>query len=80
MEISHPASATSRHIPAWLSKVTWGFDNTPCLYAGNADGGPVAEVERPNDPLIEGKIQDYIVTEMFQTAFLYEQFEEKSCA
>ena len=78
IEFSHPLSDT-RHVPAWLSEVTWGFDNTPCLYAGNAEGGSVYEVFSPNDPLIEGTLQDYNVTGMFETSFRYEQFNENLC-
>ena len=79
IQISHPMSAKTRHVPASLSKVTWGFDNTKCLYAGNAEGGPVAEVDHPNDSLIEGELQDYGVTGMFSTAFRYQQFKKASC-
>lgn len=78
MELS-PPSSTTRHVPAWLSEVTWQFDSTPCLYAGNAEGGRVYEVISPNDPLIEGVLQQYSVSGMFETNFPYEQFDENSC-
>ena len=58
---------------------TWDGTDIPCLYAGSRQGGPVYEVEDPNDPLIEGRYYNYIVDGPFATQYQYSHFEENMC-
>ena len=62
---------------------TW--DNSPetCFYVGDGQGGPggkfIGEDEdfrgRSARTVIEGRYTDYIVDSLFQTEFLYEEWE-----
>jgi len=51
-----------------------------CLYAGNAQGGSINEVDLPNDHVIEGDYEDYEVSGLFESDFQYGQFEDHQCA
>ena len=59
--------------------LTWEFDDAPCLYSGNRQGGPIGEVREPNDPVIEGIYTEYIVSGLFETAYIYGRFNETIC-
>ncbi len=50
-----------------------------CLYAGNSQGGTIAELVSPNDPVLEGAYTDYIVEDAFDSAFLFSQFDDEQC-
>ena len=62
-----------------LASVTWEFEKRPCIYVGNSQAGPIAEVVTPNDSVIEGEYTDYEVTSMFDTGFTYSHFETDRC-
>ena len=47
----------------------WGSQQTPCLYAGDRQGGPV----------IQGKYSDYEVNGLFGTQYLFSKFDEGKC-
>lgn len=59
--------------------LSWSRDFEDCLYVGNRQGGPIREVDFPNDPVIEGHYTDYIVTGGFQTMFKYSVFNSTYC-
>ena len=71
-----PRNKPKRRFIGFLYPRTWNFDNFPCIYAGNAQGGPIYEAAdgEPNDSLIEGSIGDYV-----QSDFAYSQFDEDRC-
>ena len=63
-----------------LYELTWSFKKSPCLYVGNSQGGPIYEVEDPNDPIIEGDYNKYIVDDLFsEDNFAYGMFDENNC-
>ena len=59
----------------------WDNSPGPCLYVGNAQGGPSSEVKDPNDSVIEGDYTDYLIPsgEMFETEYKFAQFDEERC-
>ena len=58
--------------------LTWEFESKKCLYVGNRQGGPIGEVEDPNDSVIEGSYQDYVTGGAFMTKFTYAVFKESN--
>ena len=62
-----------------MSSVTWEFEKRPCIYVGNSQAGPIAEVDTPNDSVIEGEYTDYEVASMFDTDFIYSHFDADRC-
>lgn len=78
VSIDHP-DAAPRSFVANLEPFTWDLQRVTCLYAGNRQGGPIYEVETPNDPVIEGRYSDYRVSGAFETDFKYSHFEESNC-
>lgn len=69
-----PPSGNAREFVGHLYDVTWDFTPIPCVYAGNRNGGPVAEFDDPNDSVIEGKYDEYVTDDLFSTDFTYERF------
>ncbi len=71
-----PVNKPKRSFIGFLYPRTWNFEEFPCIYAGNAQGGPIYEAAdgEPNDSLIEGSIHDYI-----QSNFIYNQFNNELC-
>lgn len=64
-----------RKVPAKLHSRTWSSSQvSPCLYAGDSEGGYLFEVEEPNDSLLEGSYQDYVMATMFSTNYKYSKF------
>ena len=59
--------------------LTWDFKEGPCLYVGNRQAGPIAEVDDPNDSVIEGTYSDYLVAGAFVTDFEFGLFNEDQC-
>ena len=57
------------------------WDTTPgvCFYAGSFQAGPIAEIDEPNDPVIEGVYSDYRVSGLFDTEYMYSQFNDLRC-
>ena len=45
---------------------------------GNGQGGP-KKTHNPINSVIEGSYSQYIVDELFDTQFVYEQFDESIC-
>lgn len=63
-----------RAFVAALYPFTWERKRDPCLYAGNSNGGSIVEVNTPNDSVIEGQLEDYIVSTKFSTQWKYSVF------
>ena len=71
-----PADGDVREFVGHLYDVTWDFTPIPCVYAGNRNGGPVAEFDTPNDSVIEGRYDEYETSDLFSTDFKYTQFSQ----
>ena len=78
VSIDHQKSPMRRFVGIVYS-ITWSHGETMCVYAGNQQGGPINEVSYPNDPVIEGTYEDYIVQDRSDTDFKYSIFREKRC-
>ena len=64
-----------RNVPARLQSHTWSSSQvSPCLYAGDSEGGHLFEVEEPNDSLLEGSYQDYVMETLFSTKYKFSKF------
>ena len=59
--------------------MTWDVRDELCFYAGSNQGGPIREIEEPNDSVIEGSYEDYRVQGLFSTQFVYAQFDDSMC-
>ena len=70
-----------RQFIARLYSNTWDKRGKECYYAGSAQGGPLGEIESPQlrDSVIEGRYTDYIVDSLFDSEFLYTQFDSREC-
>jgi hypothetical protein len=73
--VNHPTDPP-RQFVAMYYPATWGHFNKNCLYAGSNQGGPIGEVDSPNDPVIRGKYLHYIVSNPFDVRFEYSVFDE----
>ena len=71
-----PKNKPKRSFVGFLEESTWNFEKTPCIYAGNSQGGPIYEVVdgEPNDSVIEGTIEDYSTAN-----FVYDHFDNRRC-
>ena len=78
LRVRHPA-VPPRTFTAILQGVDWEFNRTPCFFAGNRQGGSVYEVLEPNDSVIEGDYEEYIVGGPFETGYTYGRFVEGVC-
>lgn len=74
--IYHPDSAP-RSFVGLKTNVTWEFESKTCYYVGNQQAGRLAEV--PGGPIVEGTYEDYRVTSLFATSYLYSRFIEANC-
>lgn len=74
-------SSPSRSFLGLFYTQKWDNSAGPCLYAGNAQGGPSYEVKDPNDSVIEGDYFDYLIPSgnMFETEYKFAQFDEERC-
>ena len=79
IKVSHPTLLNERSFVGIKGGMTWEFENRPCLYVGNSQGGPIDEVVGPNDSVIDGEYTDYEVNDMFATTYQYTKFEEGKC-
>lgn len=71
----HPRSFTG-----YMHHFDWDFDETHCLYVGDMQAGPIYEVEKPNDPVIEGDYRDYEVENGFsERDYKFGLFNEARC-
>lgn len=75
-----PPGGSVREFVGHLYDVTWDFTPIPCVYAGNRNGGPVAEFDDPNDSVIEGNYIQYEVDSLFSTEFVYDRFDTSRCS
>ena len=70
----------TREFIAELHKRAWDKSIVSCLYAGGGQGGAAVEFEtKYGDSVIEGKYSDYILTNRFETDFIYSMFDESQC-
>ena len=76
--VDHPKSEP-RHFTGLRYPMSWEFESKECLYVGNKQGGPISEVDDPNDSVIEGDYQDYITADSFETDFKYTVFNSDMC-
>ena len=74
-----PADGDVREFIGSLYPLTWDYTRTPCLYAGNQQGGKVIEFDDPSGSVIEGFYWDYGVTSLFGTEFKFSQFNNSQC-
>lgn len=79
--ISPPLEKQARTFVAELYTFTWEPRQQVCFYAGNIQGGRLAEItdENFNDPVIEGSYKDYIVGGLFEHEFVYSRFNGSMC-
>ena len=61
------------------SSVTWSWERKPCLYVGNTQAGPLAEVVDPNDSVIEGTYNDYVVESIFSPILKFAHIDNNNC-
>ena len=78
VSVMHPSSVERKFVGNYYG-VTWDFEKRSCLYSGNSQGGPIREVDSPNDSVIEGYIGDYEVSGLFDTQFKYSAFNTSAC-
>lgn len=78
VSVQHPSSP-QRVFTAILLGVDWEFNRNPCFYAGNQQGGPIREVEEPNDSVIEGDFVDYEISSAFDTQYQFSRFADETC-
>lgn len=74
-----PPSAPARSFVGELYWRSWDQRGVRCYYAGNGQGGPLGEFERPSDSVIEGRYVDYQVDDILRTEFKYSMFDEQYC-
>ena len=68
-----------RQFVGLLHPLTWELESRQCLYVGNRQGGPIDEVDDPNDSVLQGKYDDYEIGNLFDTEFDYGHFEDDRC-
>ena len=71
-----PKNKPIRSFIGLLHEQTWNFEDFPCIYAGDSQGGPIHEAAdgEPNDSVIEGTIEDYSTAN-----FVYDHFDKRRC-
>ena len=74
-----PADGDVREFIGSLYPLTWDYTETPCLYAGNQQGGYAIEFEDFSDSVIEGYFWQYTVDNLFGTEFAFSQFNNSQC-
>lgn len=75
----NPTNSEQRQFVAERYEQTWDTTEGLCFYAGSYQGGPVQEIEEPNDSVIQGSWQNYRVSGLFSSRFVYSQFNESMC-
>ena len=68
-----------RQFVGFLYSLNWELKEEWCLYVGNRQGGPIYEVNNPNDPVLHGKYSDYKVDNIFGTEYAFDHFEPARC-
>ena len=51
----------------------------PCLFTGNRQGGATNAFSDPNDSVIQGSLDDYIVSNLFDSNFTFSTFDSVAC-
>ena len=75
-----PPTGNTRNFVAELYERAWDNSRSPCLYAGNSQGGHSIEfAANYTDSVIEGHYTHYRVNDRFDTQFQYEQFDSSRC-
>ena len=70
-----------RAYTGWLYDLTYEFEEGPCFYVGNRQGGPIYDVTDPNDGVIEKIYSDYKVESAFsEENYAFGLFSEDRCA
>lgn len=80
ISVTHPDFSGTRRFTGLLLDVNWEFQKTPCFFVGNQQGGPIYEVEDPNDSVIEGGYEDYRVGGVFEPDYKYNRFDSSRCS
>ena len=78
--VRHPDSAP-RNFIGLKAGLTWESESTICYYVGNKQAGGIWGVSdaRLNGPVIEGHYQQYKVSSLFSTNYMYSHFNEANC-
>ena len=72
--------ADTRSYTGALYDFTWEFQKGPCLYVGGRQAGPIYEVRRPNDNVIEDSYEGYKVDSAFsEEGYDFGLFQEERC-
>ncbi|XP_019849170.1 PREDICTED: uncharacterized protein LOC100641243 [Amphimedon queenslandica] len=75
-----PPTGNTRNFVAELYERAWDNSRSPCLYAGNSQGGHSIEfAANYTDSVIEGHYTHYRVSDRFDTQFRYEKFDSSRC-
>ena len=78
-----PESSPPRSFLGAFYPLKWDGSKEPCLYVGNAQGGPsyTYSDDDPRDSIIEGRYRDYIMKggSPFETQYAYTKFDEGRC-
>ena len=75
----NPMDSQQRRFVAELYDQVWDTTLGVCFYAGSIQAGPVAEIDEPNDSVIQGVYSDYHVSGLFDSEFMYSQFSDSRC-
>ena len=69
-----------RSFTGWFYDLTWEFEEGPCLYVGNRQGGPIYEVRDPNDEVVAELYREYQVNGAFsEEDYSFGMFDESNC-
>lgn len=81
INITRPGSTRMASFTGFFYDLNWEFEKQPCLYVGNRQGGPLYEIEKPNDRVIEGSsYKNYIVPGLFnENDYLFGRFDNSRC-
>lgn len=81
VNLTRPGSTRVASFTGFFYDLTWEFEEGPCLYVGNRQGGPIYEVREPNDRIIEGSsYKDYIVPGLFsERDYTFGRFNNSLC-
>lgn len=74
-----PPSGHSRRFIGERFARNWDNSAGPCIYVGNAQGGPSGELEDPNDSVIEPSYTSYRLSGLHHTEFAFKQFRDEMC-
>ena len=72
-------SDQQRQFVGFFYSLNWELKESWCLYVGNRQGGPINEVDNPNDPVLQGEYIDYKVDNIFGTEYAFDHFQSTKC-